>query len=80
MRPPRAPYLLSSVLVSFFLSVSVFAQQANRNPEAKPPSRNIFRTNLTSMAFRNYEFQYEPFAGLSSKVIRNELNYLTQAE
>lgn len=27
--------------------------------ETKPPGRNIFRTNLTSMAFRNYEFQYE---------------------
>jgi hypothetical protein len=46
-------------LASFLLSSAVWAQYSDSDSEEKAPGRNIFRTNLTSMAFRNYEFQYE---------------------
>lgn len=46
-------------LACLLLSSAAWAQDMDGESDEKAPGRNIFRTNLTSLAFRNYEFQYE---------------------
>jgi len=59
MITPLTTRVLLTTLVCLLLSSAAWAQDDDRDPDEKPPGRNIFRTNLTSLAFRNYEFQYE---------------------
>jgi hypothetical protein len=59
MITPLPTRILLTTFTCLLLSSAVLAQDDDMDPDEKPPGRNIFRTNLTSMAFRNYEFQYE---------------------
>jgi len=59
MITPLTTRVLLTTLVCLLLSSAAWAQDADSDSDEKAPGRNIFRTNLTSLAFRNYEFQYE---------------------
>jgi hypothetical protein len=59
MTNPTPPRVLLPILACLLLTTAAKAQDTDRDEDEKAPGRNIFRTNLTSLAFRNYEFQYE---------------------
>jgi len=52
---------IPAILLLLFLNpfIGRLAAQDTLTQKSRPPGRNIFRTNLTSLALRNFDVQYE---------------------